>query len=475
MTRTRRVLVTSLFATLLAGFLTVVAAASAQAAITVYPVPTSAASLGRIVTAPDGNMWFIEKDVNKVARITPSGQISEFVLPPISSPDVRENVKDLDIAPDGTVWVVYNHGREAIALNPDGSVKTGPVSLGGSPYGEEIRVTADGTPWITMSFDEDFIAWIQNGQAYASTNSPECDGALGIGVDGTRWCQQWDKLVKVNPAGDGGVTYPLPPNASYPYSLSPGPVGSIWYARHFSGTWISSPSRGSIGYLDAQNAAVTDINTGDKTAPASLVRSGNRMWFTSIGAEPAIGHYDVATGQGAITKVGNYAPEWLTVGSDGAIWATDAKNNSIIRVTTDELMTTNINVGAGSQIAPHPTPPVPTPTPGPQPGTGQVGQVKAGKKPLPVKKGTVQLPVACPASSAGGCQGTARIRVGKKVITKARNYSVAAGKKTVVKLKVTRKGMGKLKRNKPTKATAELTAPGAKKPAVTKGIKLRRR
>lgn len=444
----------ALLASLLVGLGT---AAPAQAAVAVYPVPTSAANLGRIVPHPDGSLWFVEQDANKVGRITTAGQITEYPLPAPTS--VGNVVKDLDIAADGTVWVVYDQGRQAIALNPDGSTKLGPVALGGEPNGEQIRVAAEGTPWITISFSQDLIAWIADGQAQVSSNSPPCDGALGIGNDGNKWCQDFDKVIKVNPAGDGGVTIPLPPNASYPYSLSPGPLGSIWYARHSGATWLTSPDRGSIGYLDAAGT-VTDINTGSRTAPASLTQAGGRMWFTNVGREPGIGHYDVATGEGAISKVGNYSPGWATPGSDGAIWATDAKNNVILRVPVDELMITNIDLGTGSVLKPHPT------------AGDQVGTITAGSKPLRVRKRVVKLPATCPSGSES-CRGTARIRVGKKVIARSRSYEIRPGSRTLIKLRITKQGLRKVRR-KPTKAIAQLLAPGAKRPSATKKIRLRR-
>lgn len=119
-------------------------------------------------------------------------------------------------------------------------------------------------------------------------------------------------------------------------------------------------------------------------------------------------------------------------------------------------------------------PSTPTPPSNPSdPGASQVGQIKVSKKPVKVRKRTVSLRVVCPESATEGCRGVARIRVGKKAITTKRGYSVTSGKTAQVKLKVTRKGMRKVKR-KPTVAMAELSAPGATKPSVTKKIKIRR-
>ena len=86
---------------LVAALLTLVPVAPAHAAINVFPLPTSNASPGRIVTAPTtGDMWFTEDDVNQIGRITPPGVITEYDLPPTTTGE--GTVQDLDIGPDGT-------------------------------------------------------------------------------------------------------------------------------------------------------------------------------------------------------------------------------------------------------------------------------------------------------------------------------------------------------------------------------------
>jgi hypothetical protein len=192
------------------------------------------------------------------------------------------------------------------------------------------------------------------------------------------WCQQFDKLIRVNADGAGGVAYPLPSDASYPYSIAPGPVGSIWFGRHSGGTIFTSPSRGSVGWVDQASGAVNLINTGSRTAPSSLIQGPDgSMWFTSIGADDAIGHVS-PSGVGAVTKVGNYKPHSMTFGPDGAVWFADRENNEIVRVTTDELQTTNIDLGDGSQIVAPKAPVAP-------------GGLLTKSKPVKAKKGKARL------------------------------------------------------------------------------------
>jgi virginiamycin B lyase len=466
--------------TLLASLLLVPGAAPAQAAVSVYPLPTSNAGVERIVTAPDGSMWFIETEVGKVGRITTSGQIQEFDLPPTTTGSVDGSVYGIDVGADGVVWVTYDYGRKIVSLNP-ATGATAIYGLGAYPYGGAVRVGTDGRVFVTMNYDDSGIATLAPGASsfFWSANAPACDDVLGRAGDGSMWCQGGDAsgqdtIVKVNGDATGGVTYPLPSDATYPNGLAAGPVGSIWFTRSSSGTIFTSPSNGSIGYLDASSGATKIWQTGSRSAPSDLLLGPDgQMWFTNIGAVPGIGHIS-ANGVGAVTSVGNYEPHSLTFGTDGAIWFTDTKNNSIVRVTTDQLQTTNVDLGTGVTMTAPATPPTP---PTPPSGGVPVGAIPKVKGVTPVKRGKVKVPVACPATATAPCAGTLQLETAKggKALAKAKAYSVKAGKKSKVTVKLTKKGIAKLRRGKVVKVRVELTAPGSKKVLAKRTIKVRRR
>lgn len=473
MTRARLALVAAL-ALLLTPLSVVLTSAPAQAAVTVFPVPTSNAGLGRIVTAPDGTMWFVETDRNQIGRITPSGQITEFPLGPQTVEDT--DVMDLDVGPDGKVWVVYDSGWKAVSYDP----ATGAVArygLGSYPYGGAVRVGNDGRVFVTLNYDYSSVATKVPGPGgfVESANAPECEDVLGKAADGTMWCQGGglDTVVKINADASGGTTYPLPSDATYPNALAAGPVGSIWFTRSSSGTIFTSPNNGSVGYLDAATGATRIWQTGSRTAPQDLVKGpDNQMWFTNGGAAPGIGHIS-ADGVGAITAVGNYAPTSLTFGPDGAIWFTDAKNNVIVRVTTDQLQTTTIDLGDNvTMIAPAVTPPPPPPA-----GAAQVGALPKVKGVLPVRKGKLKVAVRCPAAAAAGCAGRVGLDLAKggKALARPKAYQAAAGKKATVTVKLTKKGLARLRVGKVVKVRVELTAAGSSKVVSSRTVKVRRR
>jgi len=57
-------------------------AASPSIHIIEYPVPTASAMPLGITPGPDGNVWFTENAKNQVAKITPSGVVTEYPFPP---------------------------------------------------------------------------------------------------------------------------------------------------------------------------------------------------------------------------------------------------------------------------------------------------------------------------------------------------------------------------------------------------------
>lgn len=401
---------------------------------TVYPVPTSAATLRRITTAPDGSMWFVERDANRIGRITTSGAITEINLPTQTSEG--NWVKDLDVDSAGNVWVVWDQGRKVTRYDPGAnSAHTWGFSL---PYGEEVRVGSHGTTWVTASFDEKGIIRISGDDAVWHANAPECDGALGRGRDGLMWCQQFDKLIRVKAAGSGGTAYPLPANATYPYSVATGPNHRIWFGRDSGGSMFTSPAWGNIGWVTNGNQ-VKVVRTGDRTAPRSLVtgRDGN-VWFVSVGAAKGIGHVN-ANRVGAVAKVGNYRPTSVTYGRDGAIWFTDSANNSIVRVARSHLWRTTVNVGSNSQLRPHA-----------QPKVSLKKRVDANRK-----RSRASLRVACGAGLVP-CAGRITVKAGKAKVGSG-SYSVAQRRSKTATVNLTKKARTLLKKRARVKVRVTFT------------------
>ncbi len=84
-----------------------------QGEITEFPLPRPNTGPGDITAGADGNMWFLELngnmdntpvDGNRVARITMSGDITEFMIPSEGSTPIN-----IAVGPDRNIWYTKNN------------------------------------------------------------------------------------------------------------------------------------------------------------------------------------------------------------------------------------------------------------------------------------------------------------------------------------------------------------------------------
>ncbi len=83
-----------------------------------FVIPTPYSDPSRIVTGPDGNLWFTEQGSigangccestlpapGKIGRITPAGVITEFPTPPNVEGSTNTNPAGIAVGPDGNIW-----------------------------------------------------------------------------------------------------------------------------------------------------------------------------------------------------------------------------------------------------------------------------------------------------------------------------------------------------------------------------------
>jgi streptogramin lyase len=75
--------------------------------ITEFPVPTTVTSLPHTPTlGPDGAVWFVEQNANKIGRISTDGVITEYPIPTISSSPCC-----IVAGPDGALWFAESNGN----------------------------------------------------------------------------------------------------------------------------------------------------------------------------------------------------------------------------------------------------------------------------------------------------------------------------------------------------------------------------
>ena len=104
-----------------------------------YPLLTANAGVQQITAGADGNMWFTESDANKIGKLTPSGQYTEYAVP---TPNA--GLGPITNGPDGNVW--FGEIGKIGKITPDGKITEYAIA-GGGPYG--LAGGADGNVWFT--------------------------------------------------------------------------------------------------------------------------------------------------------------------------------------------------------------------------------------------------------------------------------------------------------------------------------------
>jgi streptogramin lyase len=121
-------------------------------AITEYSLPAGATQPDAITTGPDGNLWFTTcGGPGAVGRVTPSGIITLYTagLPPASQ------LTSITTGPDHNLWFTEAGGPGAIGtITPAGAItqsSTGPSTARGVPT--DITTGPDGNLWFTQAAD----------------------------------------------------------------------------------------------------------------------------------------------------------------------------------------------------------------------------------------------------------------------------------------------------------------------------------
>ena len=110
--------------------------------VTEYPTPTSQSDPVGIAAGADGALWFTEFGVRKIGRITTSGNITEYPLPPPALPF------GITAGPDGALWFT-NPGTNSIGritTPPSGS----PLVAAVLPSSRSVEVGNTATAFATI-------------------------------------------------------------------------------------------------------------------------------------------------------------------------------------------------------------------------------------------------------------------------------------------------------------------------------------
>jgi virginiamycin B lyase len=291
----------------------------AACSITEFEIPTANSGAQGLVANGD-DIWFTESSAGKIARLAPSGTISEFPLP-----DPKSGPVAITVGPDGNLWFTESSAGKIGRITAEGAIDEFPLPQpGSSPFG--IARGADSSLWFTESSAgkigrisltgtiTEFVLpaatstprWITDSNTYYSD--------VLFAEFGTR------KIGRINSLGDIAEVA-LPETSGAPFALT----GTLWF---------SLPESNKIGWLSAFNyGTVVEFPLPTPNAqPMGITERapGDHAWFTEyhgdkigrISKTGVIAEFPLAPGS---------APFGIAVGRD-SVWFTEFGANKIGRL-----------------------------------------------------------------------------------------------------------------------------------------------
>jgi streptogramin lyase len=179
-----------------------------------------------ITAGPDGNLWFTEVFGNRIGRMTPAGELTEFSILAGTYP------RGITTGPDGALWFTLS------------------AAVG--------RVTTDGQMSV-----------------YQVGNDPSLPlGDIAVGPDGNLWFTGSEGIRHISPKGGSVTNVPLPSGAR-PYGLEKGPDGNVWF---------TDPGHNSITRMGVSGALREFQLARRFSYPQGMaVGADGRIWFGEAG------------------------------------------------------------------------------------------------------------------------------------------------------------------------------------------------
>jgi len=195
-----------------------------------------------ITAGPDGNLWFTEYDANRIGRITPTGEVTEF------SEGITPDKIPTEIAagPDGNLWFTEAgyQDQQTGQVHPGGIGRITPAGVvtefSSAGFPSSITTGCDGNLWFTEPFT---TIWRMTPKGKVTDFSASEVTAITTGPDGNLWFTAGGILSdagdQVSPGAIGRIT-PKGKVSDFSAGISPdaylneitaGPDGNLWFTE----------------------------------------------------------------------------------------------------------------------------------------------------------------------------------------------------------------------------------------------------
>jgi len=295
--------------------------ASAAGTIAEYVLPTTASQPLSITLGPDGNLWFAERDGNRIGRVAPDGTVTEFALPtPGSSP------WGVAVGSDGNVWFTERGGDRIGRITMDGAINEFPLPrTGQQPAG--IAAGPDGNIWFTEHAGNRIGRITMAGviTEWVVPTASSTPARIAAGPDGNMWFteQSGDRIGRITMAG-GIREFRLLSSGRLLGGITAGPDGAMWFTER---------SGNAIGRI-TMDGTITEFAVPTPSSNPVNIATGpdGNLWFTEQNANKIA----QITPGGVITEfpvpTPLSQPYGIAAGPDHGVWFTEAMASAIGRL-----------------------------------------------------------------------------------------------------------------------------------------------
>ncbi|MFN8185364.1 MAG: fibronectin type III domain-containing protein [Candidatus Nanopelagicales bacterium] len=260
-----------------------------------------------IAAGPDGNLWFTETKGNRIGKITTSGTITEYTAAgwtPGNGPDdpgpddPGVELWGITAGPDGNMWFTEASGDKVGRITPAGVITEFPVTAGADPLG--ITLGSDNHLWFTEASLDQIGRMSQTGvltNEYSAGMATDDPVAIATGQDGNMWFVylHGHKIGRITPTGTiNEFSNGLTPLAG-PRRITAGPDGSMYFTE--SGA-------NKIGRINPEGKILEFSGLTDNPAGLRGIITGpdGNLWFSEASAHK-IGQLTTPTAPGQTTGV----------------------------------------------------------------------------------------------------------------------------------------------------------------------------
>jgi virginiamycin B lyase len=259
-----------------------------------------------ITLGPDGNLWFTDPGLNKIGRITTSGQPTEFAG--TLKPNV--NLGGIAAGPEGNLWFTERAAHKIGRITTQGVTSEYASGITENPEIYGITPGPGGNMWFTETF------------AHPEPEPPTA------------------RIGMISPNTDVVTQYQTGPGAYA--QIVAGPNGDLWYANYFAGRIESITPAGDptpFGPLSESECA-TGAAKPCPYPTSIIVGPGDNIWFNELRGNE-IGELTPA---GVFSKYETGLPHGvgvadLAVGPEGNVWFTERNTSRVGRITPSGVIT----------------------------------------------------------------------------------------------------------------------------------------